>query len=193
MKTEKVEKLVVAVTGASGVAYAYRLLEILHEKSIPVELVVTKGGEQTLRYELGLRPSDLDKFAAQRLDPYDTAQDAASGSAKRRGMVIVPCTMNKIALIAAGVSNDAVLRIADVMLKEGRPLVVVPRETPLNENHLRNMLRLRRMGVRIVAAMPGFYHRPENLSGIIDFVVARILDQLKISHALLPAWKKPPE
>jgi 4-hydroxy-3-polyprenylbenzoate decarboxylase len=184
------EPLIVAITGASGAAYAYRCLKVLHEESIPTYLIVTTYGEVTLRHELGLKTRDLDGIVLKRLDVHDVADDVASGTTRTRGMVIIPCTMNKLAEIASGLSSDLVLRCADVMLKEGRPLVLVPRETPFNESHLCNMLRLRQMGAKIVPAMPAFYHKPKTIDDMIDFVVARTLDQLGISHPLSVPYQK---
>ena len=192
---------VVAVSGGSGAPYARRLLQVLLEAGHQVKLVVTESGERILAIELGLRlEGTLDERAEQwrsflgrpagdpaleLFHPRDMAASISSGSFQTSGMVVIPCSMGALARIAAGVSTNLVERAADVTMKERRPLVLVPRETPLNEIHLENMLRLRRAGADILPAAPGFYHQPRTIDDLVDFIVARVLDRLGIEHQLL--------
>jgi 4-hydroxy-3-polyprenylbenzoate decarboxylase len=195
---------VVGVTGASGAPYARRLLQVLLDGGHQVKLVVTESGERVLAIELGLRlEGPLDERAEQWRsflgrpsgDPAlelfhlrDMAASISSGSFPTSGMVVIPCSMGTLARIAAGVSSTLVERAADVTMKERRPLVLVPRESPLNEVHLENMLRLRRAGVDILPAAPGFYHRPRTIDDLVDFIVARVLDRLRVENQLLQRW-----
>jgi len=195
---------VVGVTGGSGAPYARRLLQVLLEAGHQVKLVVTESGERILAIELGLRlEGTLDERAEQwrsflgrpagdtaleLFHPRDMAASISSGSFPTSGMVVIPCSMGTLARIAAGVSTTLVERAADVTMKERRPLVLVPRETPLNEIHLENMLRLRRAGADILPAAPGFYHQPRTIDDLVDFIVARVLDRLGIEHQLLGRW-----
>jgi 4-hydroxy-3-polyprenylbenzoate decarboxylase len=183
-------RLVIGITGASGAIYAKRLLEVLKAKNVEVDLVITPTGEYTLKYELGVTSEELCTLATECWDNSDTAADIASGSQLRDGMVIVPCTMNVVAKMAHGISDTLLLRSFDVMLKENRRILIVPRETPLNENHLENLLRLKRMGVIVLPPMATFYHLPESIMDLVDFIVARILDQFEIPHRLVERWKK---
>ncbi len=184
-------RLVIGITGASGAIFAKRLLEVLKEEKVEVDLIITPSGEYTIEYELGAASKELGTFATECWDNSDIAADIASGSQLRDGMVIIPCTMNEAAKMAHGISDTLLLRSFDVMLKENRRIVIVPRETPLNENHLENLLRLKRMGVIVLPPMATFYHLPESIMGLVDFIVARILDQFDIPHRLVARWKKP--
>jgi len=186
-----------AVTGASGAPYAVRLLQVLATAGQPVWLIVSPHGWRLLQTESGL--PDLaslrehvgrDAFDAtvQVFDDSDRGATPASGSAKVKGMVIVPCSMGTIAAIAAGTSRSLVERAADVSLKERRPLLVVPRETPLSRIHLENMLRITDAGAVVLPAAPGFYHRPERIDQLVDFIVQRILDQLHVDVDIAPRW-----
>ncbi len=184
-------RLIIGMTGASGAIYAKRLLEVLKEKKVEVDLIITPSGKYNIKYELRNSSEELENLATECWEIYDTAADVASGSQLRDGMVIVPCTMNMVAKMAHGISDNLLLRCFDVMLKENRKVVIVPRETPLNENHFENLLRLRRMGVIIVAPMPAFYHNPKSIMDLVDFIIAKILDQFNIPHTLIERWKKP--
>jgi len=183
-------RLVIGITGASGAIYAKRLLEVLKAKKVEVDLVITPAGEYTIKYELGVTSEELCTLATECWDNSDTAADIASGSQLRDGMVIVPCTMDVVAKMAHGISDTLLLRSFDVMLKENRRILIVPRETPLNENHLENLLRLKRMGVIVLPPMATFYHLPESIMDLVDFIVARILDQFEIPHRLVARWEK---
>ncbi len=183
-------RLVIGITGASGAIYAKRLLEVLKAKKVDVDLVITPAGDYTIKYELGVTSEELCTLATECWDNSDTAADIASGSQLRDGMVIVPCTMDVVAKMAHGISDTLLLRSFDVMLKENRRILIVPRETPLNENHLENLLRLKRMGVIVLPPMATFYLLPESIMDLVDFIVARILDQFEIPHRLVERWEK---
>jgi 4-hydroxy-3-polyprenylbenzoate decarboxylase len=188
---------VVAITGASGAPYAVRLLEALVGAAQPVQLIVSDHGLRLLRTETDLTGiDDLRARVGARgwdeqvtvFDDADRGAAPASGSARNRGMVICPCSMGTIAAISQGTSRSLVERAAGVALKERRPLVVVPRETPFSAIHLENMLRLTRAGAIVLPASPGFYHRPTRIDELVDFVVARVLDHLGVPHSIGRRW-----
>ncbi len=185
-------RLIIGITGASGAIYAKRLLEVLHDASdVSVDLVITPYGRYIIEYELGIASTELEKLATRVWDINDMAADIASGSQPSDGMVIIPCTMNTLAKLAHGIADNLLLRASDVILKNGKKLVIVPRESPLNETHLENLLRLKQKGVTILPPSPAFYHHPESVTELVDFIVALILDQFNLPHALVPGWKKP--
>ena len=191
----------VALTGASGSMYGLRLAEQLCLAGVQVTFSASCSGTAVCREETGLDLSgDLDK-ALQRLynhleidsgirlvHPDDLFCAAASGSAAPDAMVVSPCSMGTLARIAAGTSGNLIEQSADVMLKERRPLLLVPRETPLSDIHLENMLKLSRAGARIIPAMPAFYGRPESVLDLVDFMVGKIMDQLGIENDLYMRW-----
>jgi len=181
-------RLVVAVTGASGVVYSKRLLEVLREKKVETHLIISKAAEKVIKHELGGSRKDFEKLATRVYDVDDLTGPLMSGSYKTDGMVIMPCTMKTLSGIVNGFADNLILRAADVALKEKRRLVVVPRETPLSVVHLRNMLEAAKLGVFIVPAMPAFYHKPEEVSDLIDFVVGRVLDCLGIEQGLFKPY-----
>lgn len=185
-------RLVVGITGASGAIYAQRLLELLKEKGVAVDLIITAPAEYTINYELGVSSAELVSLASTSWEISDITADIASGSQSqlRDGMVILPCTMDAVAKMAHGIADDLLLRCFDVMLKENRKIVVVPRETPLHETHLENLLRLKRLGVTIIPPMTVFYHKPVSILDLVDFIIAKILDQFDIPHRLIERWKK---
>ncbi|BCU81784.1 flavin prenyltransferase UbiX [Polycladomyces abyssicola] len=193
------KRFVVGMTGASGAPYALCLLEELLRQGHEVHLVVTEAAWRVLKEE-----HDWDVSAREgafrdrwrnlpgRLVHHpikDIGASIASGSYPVDGMVVIPCSMGTLAKLAAGLSTNLLERAADVMIKEGRPLVLVPRETPLSSIHLENMLRLSRIGVKIVPAMPAFYHRPETLDDIVRFVAGKALDQMSVPHQLYRRWE----
>jgi len=184
-------RLVVGITGASGAIYAKRLLEVLNEKNVEVDLIITSPAEYIIKNELGLTSAELERLATACWDISDIAADVASGSQLRDGLVILPCTMDAVAKMAHGISDNLLLRCFDVMLKENRKIIVVPRETPLHETHLENLLRLKRLGVTIIPPMTTFYHKPASILDLVDFIIAKILDQFSIPHTLIERWKKP--
>ncbi len=182
-------RFVIALTGCSGVVYGVRLLEVLHQLGIETDLIVSPAAERILKFELGKSIDDLRKLAT-RSHVYDNlAAPLASGSVQTDGMVIVPCSMKTLGAIASGVTENLITRAADVTLKENRPLVLVPREAPLNLIHLENMAKLRRAGAVVLPAMPAFYHKPEKIEDLVNFVVGKILDILKIEHQLYQRWR----
>ncbi len=191
--------VVLGITGASGAAYAKRLLEVLLGASVRVHLTISPAGAQVLWTELGLA-CELDNFESRSLAlavgterlTYHQYQDfsasIASGSFVTGGMVICPCSMGTLAGVANGLSTNLILRAADVHLKERRKLIVVPRETPLGSIQLENMKRLADAGAVVLPAMPGFYHQPKSIEDLVDFVVARICDQLGVPVELMRRW-----
>lgn len=196
------EAILLALTGASGMPYGLRLLECLLEAGREVWLVASKVAPVVAKQEMGIslsaRASDLQRELGERYGARpdqlrvfgreDWLAPPASGSNPPRAMVICPCSMAVVARVAAGLADSLIERAADVVLKEGRKLVIVPRETPFSSIHLRNMLRLAEAGAIILPANPGFYHHPQSAGDLVDFVVARILDQLSVPHALMARW-----
>ncbi len=181
--------LVVAITGSSGVVYGMRLLEVCKQTGIETDLIISQAAKTILKLELGKTVDELRELATRSYSPDDLAAPPASGSYPVDGMTIVPCSMKTLGAIASGVSADLIARAADVMLKEGRPLVLVPRETPLNLIHLENMTRLRRAGATILPAMPAFYHKPKAIPDLVDFIIGRILDVFGVEHQLYQRWQ----
>jgi flavin prenyltransferase len=190
--------LVLAMTGASGAPYAVRLLQMLCRAGRTVHLTISTSGAQVLREELGL------SVALDRFDPLvfgdlgpgrviyhhqsDFGAGIASGSFRTAGMVVSPCSMSTLASIAHGITSNLISRSADVHLKERRKLILVPRETPLSLVHLENMAAVTRAGAIVLPAMPGWYHKPKSLDDLVDFVVARICDQLDVEVELVNRW-----
>lgn len=197
--------IVVGVTGASGALYAVRLIRALLLAGRPLDLIFTEYGLYLVKLELGLSSvsyGKLDELRAHLDVPeaawkrvrlfrnHDLAAAPASGSSRFAGVVVCPCSMKNLAAIAHGLSATLLQRAADVALKERRPLIVVPRETPLNLIHLQNMARLARAGGTIIPAMPAFYQLPRTFEDLGDFIAARVLDHLGIAHALVPRWEE---
>ena len=197
------QTICLALTGASGMPYGLRLLECLLAADCRVQLLYSQAAQVVARQEMDLelpsRPAEAKAALLARLVAVDPEKLAvfgreewfappASGSNPPDAMVVCPCSMGSLAAIAAGLASTLIERAADVAIKEGRKLVIVPRETPFSVLHLENMLRLARMGVVILPANPGFYHHPQSVGDLVDFVVARILDQLGVAHALMPRW-----
>ncbi len=183
------KNLIVGITGASGVIYGVRLLETLKQRNVDVYLSVSPAAEINLRLETGMTIKKLMKLATETYDVNDLAAPIASGSFSVGGMVIVPCSTKTLAAVANGTSDNLITRAADVSLKERRPLILVPRETPLNQIHLHNMLTLARAGATVLPASPAFYHKPETISQLVDHVVGKILDVLGIEHSLFKRWQ----
>jgi len=196
--------LILGVTGASGLIYAVRTLKFLLTGNYRIELVASKSTYQVWQAEqqtpMPPNPKQQERFWRQQANVFhqghltchawaDVGAAIASGSVRTRGMVIVPCSMGTVAKLATGFSSDLLERSADVQLKEGRKLVIVPRETPLSLIHLRNLTTLAEAGVRIVPAIPAWYHQPQTVEDLVDFVVARALDQLDINCVPLKRWQ----
>ena len=196
---------IIAISGGSGAPYALRLLQILLRTDHQVKVIVSPAGEKVMEIESDVRleGSLIDKQEQLRaalaidkaevgLELYDHKNLAApisSGSFPSKGTVIVPCSMGTMGRIAGGISNDLVSRAADVTLKERRKLIVVPRETPLSEIHIRNMLTVTQAGGIVLPAMPAFYHQPKSIADMVDMVVSRILDHLGIDNHIFERWK----
>ena len=186
--------LVFAITGASGAPYAVRLLEVLARERVPVWLLVSAHGSRLLKDECGIGTlAELERRTGpwktvEAFDDGDRGGRPASGSTKTAGMVVCPCSMATVAAIAHGTSRSLIERAADVTLKERRPLVLVPRETPLSLIHLRNLVAAAEAGATVIPAAPGFYHRPTRVEELVDFVVQRVLDHLGVAADLAPRW-----
>lgn len=195
-------QIALAITGASGAPYAKRLLEVLLASDMTVHLMISAAGRIVLADELDWKlPARAGDVQSLLVDQFQCRQDQlhvygeqqwsaplASGSHRVPTMIVCPCTMGTLSAIACGQSDNLINRAADVMLKEQRKLILVPREAPFSAIHLENMLKLARLGVCILPPNPGFYFKPTELNQVIDFVVARILDQAGIEHDLMPRW-----
>ncbi len=196
-----------AFTGASGMPYGIRLLECLLKDQACVYLMYSQAAQIVARQEMDLalpaRARDAESFFSERFRAApgqlrvfgreEWFAPIASGSNPAQAMVICPCTVGTLSAIAAGLSDNLIERSADVMLKERRPLILVPRETPLSAIHLENMLKLSHAGAVILPANPGFYHHPRRVEDLVDFVVARVLDHLGVTHDLMPRWGEAPQ
>jgi len=195
------ESVIVALTGASGAAYGLRLIQRLANAGVVQHILLSDAARVVLKQEADLDLPDTVSLANSLAGHLNIATDrihcyalndwfspTASGSAGIKKMVVIPCSMGTLARIASGASDNLIERAADVMLKERRQLILVPRETPLSSIHLENMLKLSRMGTHIIPAMPGFYHRPESLDDIINFLVDRVLDHLDIANPKAQKW-----
>ena len=195
-------RIFIALTGASGSIYGLRLMEELCLRGFHLLVTVSASGQLVCQEETGLDLSGDPTVVTKRLcdhlgvadgievvSPDNLFVSAASGSAAPEAMIVAPCSMGTLARIACGISGNLIERSADVMLKEHRPLLLVPRETPLSEIHLENMLRLSRAGALIIPAMPAFYHQPETVGDMVDFVVGKTLDQLNVANGLYKRWE----
>jgi 4-hydroxy-3-polyprenylbenzoate decarboxylase len=206
MMSARPSSVALGLTGASGMAYGLRLLECLLGAGVRVALIYSQAAQIVAKQELDLalpaRPQDARTALAERyaaapelLEVYgreDWYAPIASGSNPTDAMVVCPCSMGTLAAIAAGLADNLIERAADVMLKERRPLLLVPRETPFSLVHLENMTRAARAGAVILPANPGFYHRPDRVADVVDFVVARILDQLRVPNEISARWGRSP-
>ena len=199
-ENHEIRHFVVAITGASGSVYGLRLISELLRAGERVSLILTSTGRQVLQHETGLDWSAEIKEQRHQVQEYfasiavdcmaidDFWAGAASGSAAADAMIVIPCSMGTAGRIAAGLSGNLLERAADVMLKERRQLILVPRETPFSTIHLENLLRLSQAGAVVLPAMPGFYHGPEKIDDLVDFVVGKVLDQLNVEHSLFARW-----
>jgi flavin prenyltransferase len=194
--------ITLAITGASGLPYAMRLLECLLRADCRVYVLYSQAAQVVAEQEFEIVLPSSGSVAQRELTQRYSAKDGqlrvfgreewfapvASGANPADAMVVCPCTMGTLAAIAGGMSDNLIERAADVMLKENRKLILVPRETPFSAIHLENMLKLARLGVTILPANPGFYHKPQTVADLVDFVVARVLDHLGVAHQLMPRW-----
>jgi len=202
MKPNPPESVCLALTGASGMPYGLRLLHCLLDAGCRVQVLISQAAQIVARQECDLELPSRPEAAREALLTHLGLPDArlevygrdawfapiASGSNPPDAMVVCPCSMGSLAAIAAGLADNLIERAADVVLKEGRKLILVPRETPFSVIHLENMLRLARAGAVILPPSPGFYHHPQSAGDLVDFVVARVLDQLGVSHRLMARW-----
>ncbi len=185
-----VTRLVVGITGASGSIYGIRLLEVLRTTTdIELHLVVSVAGKRTLVEETDYSVADVEALAHHRYDVKDIGATLASGSFRTGGMVVAPCSIKTAAAIAACYADTLIARAADVTLKEGRPLILLVRETPLHLGHLRVLTALAEMGAVVLPPMPAFYNRPKELADIINHTVARVLDRLQLPQTLVGEWQ----
>lgn len=185
-------RVIVGISGASGVIYGIRLLEAFKAVDIETHLIMSEWAEKILALETDYELACLNDLAAVKYDNRDMTAPVASGSFLTAGMVIAPCSMKTLAGIANGYSQNLLERTADVTIKEGRKLVLVPRETPLSAVHLENMLKLARMGVMIAPPMPAFYINPKQVGELVDHHVGKILDQFGFSNTLVKRWQEEP-
>ena len=183
------DKIVIGFSGASGIIYGIRLLEVLHSNNIQTYLIISEWAKKNIVIET---PETLEYVKSLSSVNYDNSKldaSVSSGSFLHDGMVIVPCSMKSLSSIANGYDDTLISRAASVTLKESRKLILVPRETPLSKIHLENMIKVQEAGAIILPAMPGFYHNPSSIDQIVDHLVGKILDQLKIKHELFKRWK----
>lgn len=180
----------IGITGASGAPIAVRTLRALHDAHVPVALVISNGAVPVLKEECGITPSALAKYARDVYSDHDLSSPIASGSRKTRAMAIVPCSSNTIAKVAGGLSDTLLTRAAQVHIKERRPLVVVPRESPMSSILLRHLAALSDLGVTVLPASGAYYTHPRSVEDITDFLAGRVLDHLGISHTLYRGWKE---
>lgn len=183
-------RIIVGLSGASGIIYGIRLLEAAGELGVETDLIMTETAAEMIEIETSLSPEQVAATATRVHQSNDFTSSLASGSFSHQGMVVIPASMKTVAGIACGFADNLLLRAADVALKEHRPLVVVPRETPLSVIHLRNMLTLAQAGAVILPASPGFYHQPGDIQGLVDHVVGKVLDVLSIEHHLYRKWRE---
>jgi 4-hydroxy-3-polyprenylbenzoate decarboxylase len=178
----------VAITGASGVIYGIRMLEVLKELGVETHLMLSEWGAKNVKIETDKTADYVRSLATKCYEDDNMAAPMSSGSFKTDGMAVVPCSMKTLASIANAFDDNLVSRAAGVCIKEQRKLVLVPRETPLSKMHLDNMYKLAGAGAVILPAMPGFYHRPKTMDDLIDHVVGKVLDQFNIDHGLFKRW-----
>ena len=182
-------KIVIGFSGASGIIYGIRLLEILHSINIQTYLIISEWAKKNIEIETDKTLEYVKSLSSVNYENFKLDASVSSGSFLHDGMVIVPCSMKSLSSIANGYDDTLISRAASVTLKESRKIIIVPRETPLSRIHLENMVKLQEAGAIILPAMPGFYHKPSTIEEIIDHLVGKILDQLNIKHDLFKRWK----
>lgn len=193
MTTKTPRRLIVGISGASGIVYGVRMLEVLRETGIETHLVMSKAAELTLVYEMDMKPKDVKALASHVHAQADIGASISSGSFQTMGMVVAPCSVRSMSEIASGTTGSLLSRAADVVLKERRRLVLAFRETPIHAGHLRTMLQLTEMGAIIAPVVPAFYNRPKTLDDVINHTVGRLLDLFGIEHKLVKRWQGGPE
>jgi len=182
-------RLIVGLTGSSGIMYGVRMLEVLKKYQVDVHLIMTEWAKKCLTLETDYDFKNVKSLAEHYSDDSNMASSVSSGTHKTDGMIIIPCSMKTLSSIATGYESTLVARAAGVTMKESRKLVVVPRETPLTSIHLENMLKLARIGVVVLPAIPGFYNRPKSIDEILNHVIGKCLDQFSIDHDLFKRWE----
>jgi 4-hydroxy-3-polyprenylbenzoate decarboxylase len=188
MEQLKPQRLIVGITGATGTIFGVRVLQLLHGSGVETHLVVSKWAARTLTHETPYSLKEVQELATQSYASGDQGAAVSSGSFVTLGMVIAPCSMRTLAAIAHGLGDNLIHRAADVVLKERRKLVLVVRESPFNEIHLENMLKLARMGVVILPPMPAFYNQPQNLDDMVNHIAMRVIDQFDIHLDVMNRW-----
>ena len=183
------DKIVIGLSGASGIIYGIRLIEVLHSINIETYLIISEWAKKNIEIETNKTLEYVKSLSSVNYDNFRLDASVSSGSFLHDGMVIVPCSMKSLSSIANGYDDTLISRAASVTLKESRKLIIVPRETPLSRIHLENMIKLQQAGAIILPAMPGFYHQPSTIEEIVDHLVGKILDQLNIKHDLFKRWK----
>lgn len=186
---ENMKNILIGITGASGSIYGIHLLRELKKKEINVHLILSQTAKEIIPYETKTSIEEVTSFSNINYEDDDLFAGPASGSFSLDAMVIVPCSMKTISAIANGYTNTLISRSAVCMLKENKPLIVVPRETPFDLIALKNMIRIQEARGIVLPANPGFYHKPEKISDIVDFIVGKIFDQLSIPHNLFKPWE----
>lgn len=181
-------RIIVGITGSSGVEYGIKLLEVCQDLDIQTDLVISPAAEKIIDFEVEENLKEVKEKATKCFEHDNLGAPISSGSVKTNGMVIVPCTMKTLGSLASGVTNNLIARAADVTLKEDRKLVIVPRETPLNLIHIENMKKLNKAGAKILPATPAFYHNPQNINDLLNFIAGKILDQFNTEHPLYQTW-----
>src|SRR6267143_4170569 len=188
MNESKPTRLIVGITGASGTIFGVRLLQMLQGSGVETHLIMSKWGARTLIHETDYTVEQVERMATRNYSLGDQGAAISSGSFTTLGMVIAPCSMRTLAAIANGLGDNLIHRAADVILKERRKLVLVVRESPFNDIHLENMLKLSRMGVVILPPLPAFYNQPQNLDDMINHIAMRIIDQFDIHLDVMNRW-----
>jgi 4-hydroxy-3-polyprenylbenzoate decarboxylase len=184
-----VKRVIVGISGASGTIYGVRLLEVLKEiQGIEAHLILTRGARVAMEHETSFKPEDVEALADKVHAPENLAASVSSGSFLTEGMIVAPCSMKSLSMIANSLNDNLLVRAADVILKERRKLVVIPRETPLHLGHLRHMIAITEMGGVILPPVTSFYHKPQTINEIIDQTIGKALDQLGITHQLFQRW-----
>jgi 4-hydroxy-3-polyprenylbenzoate decarboxylase len=182
------KRIVVGISGASGVTYGVRMLELLREKEFETHLIISEAGKLNIEIETNYKPADVEAMADLTYDHKDMAASLASGSFLTEGMVVIPCTIKTLSGIANSYNENLIVRAADVTLKEKRKLVLVVRETPLHIGHLQLMTRAAEMGAHLLPPVPSFYHQPKTIGDIIDQTIGKIFDHFGIEHELFRRW-----
>jgi flavin prenyltransferase len=181
-------RLIVAITGGSGVMYAIKTLEVLQNLKVETDLIISRWGERNINIETNKTFDYVKSLATMYYNNDNMAASTSSGSFINDGMVIVPCSMKTLSSVANGYEDSLISRSAGVCIKESRRLVIVPRETPLSKIHLEHMIKLAAIGVIVLPAMPGFYHKPKSIDDLIIHIVGKILDQFRIEHNIFRRW-----